>query len=344
MLLRLVQQIVRYQAFVIGVAMNLIPTRRTATTMLLVAFTTTALVVWAQGPPLRRHTTVSKQPLRLVPARQRPSEKNRCNIESTPDARTIESNGIPAHNVGRFPNRGNPHAISRQNYRFRLPGSPKVAKEVSPVHLTSRRGPPNLPFGVAVNGILFDPGTAEYWNGDRSADWNYEALGGAVPMGIDENHAHVQPSGAYHYHGLPTKLLKNLGLAPGRHSPLVGWAADGFPIYAIFGYDNPNDSSSKVVALRSSYRLQQGRRPGGSRAPGGKYDGTFVQDYEYVEGASELDQCNGRHCTTPEYPEGTYAYFLTEDWPVIPRAFRGTPVNLRGRPRGAQGPGRPPRP
>ena len=324
--------------------MKTIFNKHAATYVILTGLAATALVAWAQGPPLRRHTSNSKRPLRLVPARLRPSEANRCNIETTEDTRSIESNGIPDHDVGRFPNRGNPHAITRQSYRFRLPATPEAAEEISPVHLTGLRGPPNLPFGVAVNGVLFDPGTAEYWNGDRSADWNYEALGGAVPLGIDENHAHVQRSGAYHYHGLPIKLLKNLGLGPGNHSPLVGWAADGFPIYAIFGCDDPNDPDSEIIALRSSYRLKKGRRPSGSRAPGGSFDGTFVQDYEYIAGSGDLDECNGRYCVTPDHPKGTYAYFLTKDWPVIPRAFRGTPINLRG-PRGGQRePGRPLRP
>lgn len=290
------------------------------------------LVAWAQPPFARRHRANKTKTLQLVTANQNLPDKNRCQVENSADTRTIRSNGIPDHEVGRFPNRGNPHSIRRQNYQFRLSGTPQAAEQITPIHLQDRLGPPNLPFGVAVNGILFDPGTAEYWNGDRSADWNYEALGGAVPLGIDENHAHVQPSGAYHYHGLPTKLLKNLGFGPGKHSPLVGWAADGFPIYAVFGFGDPNDANSKVVALRSSYRLKKGSRPSGRRSPGGKYDGTFVQDYEFVEEAGDLDECNGRYCITPDHPEGTYAYFLTKDWPVIPRAFRGTPTNLR-RPR-----------
>ncbi|MFO1162141.1 MAG: YHYH protein [Reyranellaceae bacterium] len=55
-----------------------------------------------------------------------------------------------------------------------------------------------------------------------------EALSGARPLGIDQNKAHVQPDGSYHYHGLPTGLIDRLG---GRGMGLlVGWAADGFPI------------------------------------------------------------------------------------------------------------------
>jgi hypothetical protein len=186
-----------------------------------------------------------------------------------------------------------------------------------------------MPFGITVTGVLMDPGTAEFWNGNRQADWNYEALSGAVPLGIDENLAHVQPNGGYHYHGLPHPLLKSLGLKPGSHSPQIGWAADGFPVYALYGYGDAKKAASAIVELKSSFRLKDGERPGGDAAPGGKYDGTFVQDYKFVAGAGELDECNGRFCVTPEFPDGTYAYFLTNDWPVIPRSFRGTPVNLR---------------
>ena len=62
-----------------------------------------------------------------------------------------------------------------------------------------------------------------------------------------------------------------------------------------------------------------------------RHDGTIVQDYEYVAGSGDLDDCHGRRCVTPDFPEGTCAYFLTAYWPVILRAFRGTPVSLRGR-------------
>ncbi len=290
----------------------------------------TTVLVFAQRPPMRRHTATNTKPLKLVQATEKPPVENRSIVEHQGDHRVIVSNGIPTHTVGQFPNRGNPNGIRPQRYEFRLPAEPRAAKVITPLHTDTGRGPPNLPFGIAVNGVLFDPGTAEYWQGDRRADWNYDALGGAVPLGIDENHAHVQPTGAYHYHGLPTLLLEKLGWNANSHSPQIGWAADGFPIYAVYGFGEREDSDSKIVELKSSYRLKTGTRPGGNRAPTGKYDGTFIQDYEYVEDSGDLDACNGRFCNTPEFPAGTYAYFLTSDWPVIPRAFRGQPINMRG--------------
>ena len=78
-----------------------------------------------------------------------------------------------------------------------------------------------------------------------------------------------------------------------------------------------------VSELTSSYQLKEGARPNGADGPGGTYDGTFVQDYEYVAGSGDLDECNGRITVTPDFPDGTYAYFLTDDWPVIPRCVKG---------------------
>ena len=56
--------------------------------------------------------------------------------------------------------------------------------------------------------------------------------------------------------------------------------------------------------------------------------------YEYVSGSGDLDQCNGVKVITPEFPQGTYAYFLTQDWPIIPRCWSAEPdssFNKRGR-------------
>ena len=112
------------------------------------------------------------------------------------------------------------------------------------------------------------------------------------------------------------------GTAADGHSVLAGWAADGFPIYIRFGYADPTNPASGAKGLRSSYRVRQGTRSGG---PGGAYDGTFVQDYEYVAGLGDLDACNGRFGVTPDFPGGIYAYFLTDSFPFIPRCFAGTP-------------------
>jgi len=275
-----------------------------------------ACTLVAAAPPARIHTTTEARPLRMVSADRPAPGDSDVRIRVVGGWRVIESNGVPEHNVGRFPNRGNPHAIEPQDLRFRVPAEPQAAARPTTLELGL--------FGVAVNGVPFDPGAAEWYRGRRGSTWRYEALGGAVPLGIDENHAHVQPTGRYHYHGLPSGLLGEVddGTA---HGPLVGWAADGFPIYALRGYADPNDPDSGIASVKSGWQLKSGKRPGGPDAPGGTYDGAFVNDYEHNDTDGVLDTCNGRFGATPEFPDGTYAYFLTAEYPVIPRCFVGTP-------------------
>lgn len=247
----------------------------------------------------------------LIFARAGYADTPEVSITADGEYRTIKTDGIPSHDHGAFPNAHNPNTISAQDYHFRVPIHPQMADKVTPVERRQL-------FGVAVDGVPFDPGTAEFYGNDPSSGWNYDALSGAVNLGLDENNAHVQPNGAYHYHGIPTAL------APGsaEHSPLIGYAADGFPIYALNGYARADDPASGVRALRSSFKLKEGERPSG---PGGRYDGSFVQDYEYSEGSGDLDECNGRTGVTPEYPDGTYYYVLTQEFPFVPRCLKGVP-------------------
>ena len=323
--------------------------------MKITSLTSTALVsifaislLCAQGPGgggrpgSRKHTANTSQPLELIPATERTPEKNEIEISKKPESISIVSNGLPDHKVGRFPNRSNPNTISEQSHDIILPGDPEPAPTITYIH--EGQETPKV-FGITLDGVLIEPGTAEVWMGDRASGWNYEALGGAVPLGLDTNYGHVQPTGLYHYHGIPTGLMQRLGAKPDAHSPMIGWAADGFPIYALNGFSDPKDAESKIVELTSSYRLRKGTRPPQPEAPGGKFDGAFVQDYEYIADLGDLDECNGRFCVTPEFPDGTYAYFMTKAWPVVPRAFRGTPVQLKemGPPGGGPGgPGGPP--
>ncbi|WP_444946114.1 YHYH protein [Microbulbifer sp. VTAC004] len=271
----------------------------------------------AGRPPTRKHLAIQSDGLQsTVPANRTPIASSVVTVSVQGPWRVIEANGISTHKTGAFPNAGNPHRIETQRYKYRIPATPKVAAQVTPVTLQN--------FGIGINGVPFDPSAAEWYLGNRGP-WRYEALSGAVSLGVDDNFAHVQPSGAYHYHGLPTGLLARLQVTSEHHSPLIGWAADGFPIYALYGFQDGQNSESGVAKMRSSYQVKAGQRPAGSNQPGGYYDGTFVADYEYVEGSGSLDECNGRFVHSPDFPEGTYAYFLTEEWPIIPRCYKGTP-------------------
>jgi len=245
--------------------------------------------------------------------------------------RVITANSIPNHKVGLFGNVAgslNPNAIKAQNKTYTITNQPTKAAQF--FSLTNATTLSLWSFGVLLNGVELDPIAAEPWphQGLMAAnvnwEWNLEATN--VKIGLDCNNAHVQPTGKYHYHGSPTLYLQNANI-PTNKMTLVGYAADGFPVYYKYAYTNATDVNSAVIAMTSSYRLKSGKRPGdGVTAPCGSYDGVYSNDYEFVSGLGTLDQANGREGVTPEYPSGTYYYFITDDFPNIPRYFRGTPA------------------
>lgn len=266
--------------------------------------------------------------------------KHEVKIAVAAEFRTIQSNGWPEHQPG-FPRRGNPNTATPQRYQFRVPVKPKALE--TPV----RRG--GYWWGVALNGVPFEPGTGETWNNNPQSGWRYEAGTGFLDLGLDEHHAHVQPTGAYHYHGLPTGLLERLG-GDGETMRLIGWAADGFPLYTSQAHVDAKDPESPLRLMKSSYRLKSGARPVEQGGPGGNYDGRFTQDFEFAKGSGDLDECNGRTGVTPEFPEGTYYYCVSGEFPFVSRLWRGEPdagffKNDRppgGGPRGGDGAGMPP--
>ena len=251
---------------------------------------------------------------------------NETKIYSKGESRYIKTNSWPISR-GQFPNRNNPNTIKEIKKTYQVPLSPTESSSKNTVEL-------HTAFGVALNGILFDPMAAEFWQGDRS--WQYEAMSSYVSLGLDKNKAHVQPNGTYHYHGMPVGLIKRLkAKQKKRDMLLIGYAADGFPIYAPWGYKDPMNRKSKMIKMKPSYTLKKGQR---STGPGGKYDGRFIKDYSYKKGLGTLDKMNGRFGVTPEYPKGIYHYFITYKFPFIPRYFKGTPdQTFRKGPGGAGG-------
>lgn len=247
--------------------------------------------------------------------------------------RIITANSIPNHNVGLFgPVMGslNPNAISPQNESYTIPVNPIEANEFTSLLGTLGEDiGPQYSFGILFNGVELDPVAAEPFphEGMNSSNanwiWNLEALN--VNLGVDCNNAHVQPNGKYHYHGTPTSYLNSLN-ASSNTMTLIGYAADGFPIYYKYAYSLANNSGSDITIMTSSYRLKSGNRPGdGISAPCDSYNGVYSNDYEYINGLGTLDEANGRNGVTPEYPNGTYYYVITDKFPSIPRYLRGTP-------------------
>ena len=164
---------------------------------------------------------------------------------------------------------------------------------------------------------------------------------------------HQPGNGEYHYHANPICLRAQLNdntevarkaragtiyrekSTPWSHSPILGWAFDGYPIYGPYGYSDPTDATSPVKRLKSSFRLRniadrsslpdwalplhsgisqqlnssQFGPPIGGQFPLGRY----IEDFEYVAGLGDLDVYNGRFSVTPDFPQGTYAYYVTID-------------------------------
>jgi hypothetical protein len=91
-----------------------------------------------------------------------------------------------------------------------------------------------------------------------------------------------------------------------EHSPIIGWAYDGNPIYGPYGYRDPSNSNSDPIPLKSGYVLDSSNI---NDRPSGFIDGFFVEDYKF-DGSGDLDIYNGRFCKTKDFPNGTYAYFV----------------------------------
>lgn len=242
--------------------------------------------------------------------------------------RILTANGIPYHVTGVFPNRDNPNRISAQIIHF--------TTALKPVARTRASAPVRIP-GYALNGVKFEPGTAARCPsnmthlsqcdlGNGTGEWSIEALGHkSFNFGADMNHAHVQPNGEYHYHGIPEGMLSASAKA-GKQMALVGWASDGFPIYARYGHADAKSTSSPLRVMQTSYRLKN--KPDNGR-PSIKLIpmGAFMQDFEYVSGLGDLDECNGRFDVTAEFPKGIYHYYATNGYPYVQRCVKGTPSN-----------------
>ena len=238
--------------------------------------------------------------------------------------RKIVANGLPDHEVGSFPNPNNPNTISAQSISASIQLNPTVTSVVTP-----RVRPMDKP-GIALNGVIFDPGTAGTCDntgavcdlGQGRGSWNIEALGqSSFKFGTDANNAHVQPGGVYHYHGVPEGFVAKLN--KGSSMTLIGWAADGFPIYARYGYSSATDITSALKTVKSSYQLK--KVPDSNRPSTTLFAmGAFTQDYEFVAGSGDLDECNGRTGVTPEFPKGTYHYFATDTFPHLQRCVKGS--------------------
>jgi len=237
--------------------------------------------------------------------------------------RTINSNALPDHETGDFPNNGNPNTISEQDVSYGF--------TTEPIYTGAATGVRTM--GVAVNGVKFEPGTAETVTCATGETFRIEALQDIYNLGFDFNNAHVQPTGEYHYHGISQLLVE----AHEHNNDLVhvGFAADGFLMYY-----------SKSGVYESGYGLAMADRAGtdcvGSLPPraavdidGTSPDGTYTSDWVYSEGGGELDRCNGITI------DGEYLYVITDAYPYVGRCLNGAVSAGAGEPGGGPGAGGP---
>ncbi|MCB0761786.1 MAG: YHYH protein [Flavobacteriales bacterium] len=250
----------------------------------------------------------------------------------------VSCTGIPDYAIGPYPD-GNPALPGAQDYLFQIPRFPQEETgsnyEVGLGHI-----------GILINGVpIYNASDAMVYN----TYWEQNAIFNEND-GFDCAKGHPSPNmqninqSYYHHHQNPTAfsvaqnptsdicdMYPSDGLYtpnPNEHSPILGYAFDGFPIYGSFAFDN-TDGTGGIVRMISGYQLrnisERTSLPDGTALDAQFWGppinasnplGKYMEDYEYVESLGHLDEHNGRWCITPEYPEGTYAYFATidEDW------------------------------
>ena len=307
-------------------------------------------------------------------------------ISSSASSVYIRTTGLGFHNMGPW------YLDANKSQLFpNLPGNTATIWRFSrtPTAATSPTLTTLGAIGYFVDGVaMFDGQDGYYWNGTSETSgpsgglWNRDAFP-EEGVSFDPGNAHQEQTGTYHYHANPLALRFQLGdnvtynsaaktwsesvAAPTKHSPILGWVKDGYPIYGPYGYSSPSNSASGIRRMTTGYVLRNGQNSTVNLATTGRVTlpawaargrnrsatlaaneygpsvagiytvGRYHEDYEYLgdvgqtQGVNfDLDEHNGRFCVTPEFPNGTYAYFMTINsggTPVYPynigRVFKG---------------------
>ncbi|MDB6024039.1 MAG: hypothetical protein JWM68_262 [Verrucomicrobiales bacterium] len=298
----------------------------------------------------------------------------------------IRSSALPASPIGPLVAYAPAAMLLPYNQKafFRIPRTPAYTSSKS---LTAGGA-----VGYLVDGVqMFDTRDALSWTGSSegmgTGYWTRDAYVNEG-YGFDPVQGHSAPGGAYHYHANPRGLRYLLGdhvdfnsaaktysestNAVTKHSPILGWVRDGYPLYGPYGYSSASNSLSGIRRMISGFVLRNGQsntanlvvtgrtniplwaqRLYGVSTATGPSDfttyplGRYLEDSDYlgdlintgtgsnnVKGTHfDLDEYNGRWCVTPEFPNGTYAYFVainSDGSPKYPyyigRSFFGTPT------------------
>ena len=295
----------------------------------------------------------------------------------------LRTSGLATHIMGPWLNGSFPNLPKNQNVLYRIPMNPVVHTATNLTGLG--------PIGYFVDGVaMFDSRDAFYWNGtadvNGTGSWNREAYVNEGPT-FDPGYAHQENTGTHHYHADPIALRYQLGdhvdFDPAsktysestnpvtRHSPILGWVRDGYPVYGPYGFSNPSNSASPIRRMLSGFQLRNGQNGAdtvtarttiplwaarmygvsvnqsgptvGTSYPLGRYmeDNAYLGDLlnpntgsNFVQGIDyDLNEYNTRFCVTPEFPNGTWAYFVcitSNGTPAFPynigRSFFGNPT------------------
>ena len=224
----------------------------------------------------------------------------------------ISSNSIPNHSFADATNSFT-NTVKQINAEYRITSEPAHAAQTTPLSLT-------LDNGVFLNGVKLDLIAAGCFGvndgnkgcSDMSQEWRYDPMSSNAKHRTDSHNAHAQADGTYHYHGDPNALFTQYPLS---ESPVIGFAADGYPIFGSY----IKDSNGAIRKASSSYELRAGARPTSQGSPEGSYDGTYRDDYQFSDGAGDLDECNGMTHS------GVYGYYVTDAFPWVLNCFKGTP-------------------
>ena len=269
-------------------------------------------------------------------------------VDSNTASAYVNTQGIPAYITGPFYNNPRPVA-GNQNELFKLPLHPVVSTLGNiPSQATGA-----ATIAVLINGVsLYSYGDGFSYKATTNSDVPTQAANGgdgvwnrngvlAEKLGFDCSKGHPDAQWRYHHHQNPSAFNLDLytlstictpyvsdglyTINSDEHSPLLGFAFDGFPIYGPYAYLNPLDPLSQITRMKSSYSKRaistRTHYANGIDVTDGPAVSTafplgwYREDYEYISHSESdyLDIHNGRFCVTPDYPNGTYCYFTTVD-------------------------------
>ena len=255
----------------------------------------------------------------------------------------VWSTGVASYAFGPYIYDGNTNSHEKVDHLWQIPRSPEKNNGKK---TTATLG--NL--AVFINGVPYFPPADNMYFYDQGGVKIWKRNAGVIEAaGFDCSGGH--PAGEYyHYHRIPSPDVVHgidsmcatfpseglFRLDETKHSPIIGWGFDGFPIYGPYGYTDSLDASSPIERMKSSWQKRNyidGKRQSyidedsgneimlnptqhgpdvDETVNGTNYPlGAFFEDYIYVEGSGDLNRYNLRWCVTPEYPSGTYAYFAT---------------------------------